>query len=73
MIEDAGLGKGAECRGPELGHREFVCMGLWVSFQLSGTSSADATTLDVSVSRGDVGSTEGGGTSSNAAVLNLEW
>ena len=55
VIEAAGLGKGAECRSPELGHREFVCMGLWVSLWLLGTSCAH-----VSVSRGDVGSTEGG-------------
>ena len=59
-IEAAGLGKGAECRSPELGHREFVCTGLWVSLWLLGTSCAHVTTPHVSVSRDDVGSTEGG-------------
>lgn len=58
-IEAAGLGKGAECRSPELGHREFVCgfvgLTLVIRHQL-----AHVTTPHVSVSRDDVGSTEGG-------------
>lgn len=39
---------------------ESLCVGLWVSLWLLGTSCAHVTTPHVSVSRDDVGSTEGG-------------
>lgn len=59
-IEAAGLGKGAECRGPGAGASRVCVCGSGVSLWLLGTSCVHVTTLHVSVSRGDVGSTEGG-------------